>query len=170
MKTLGVLIFALGSIAQATCHNGGGSTQEGCSDTATLNLMGVVESLCSVSIQPEPKATALDIKGGENNTKVATVTETSNAPNGYTVTLSSQNGGVLRNGLVASASDVPYLASYNGGPEQAIQAAGVEVKSVAGSGGASTQSANDLNVTIAAVPDAAAGTYTDVLTVNITAL
>lgn len=65
--------------------------------SGTLLLKGTVAPILSIDVQANASATTLDLVNGEPDTVIANVAEQSNAANGYTVTLSSQNAGQLVN-------------------------------------------------------------------------
>lgn len=160
MKAL-LLSTLLASVSYATvCPPGGG--QNTCSDSANLTISGVVTAVCNIEVAAEPAATALNVSGGENGTKIATVTEESNNLAGYRVFVSSANNGSLVHASLPGQS-FPYQISYDGGPLVTPTTAQVEVKnSGALPGFVSTTS--DVNITFAANPGLATGTYSDTLT------
>jgi hypothetical protein len=77
-------------------------------NTGKIELRGDVAQNCAVAVVPAPKASTLSITGGESNATVGTVTETCNVAGGYTVSLSSLNGGNLKNGDSNVAFSVGY--------------------------------------------------------------
>lgn len=79
------------------------------SATAKLDLVGKVALNCTISVTPTAKAASLDLKTGESNTSVGVVTEDCNSGSGYTVAMTSQNGGKLVSGDVNAL----YTASYD---------------------------------------------------------
>ena len=79
---------------------------------ANLNLNGQVGAHCTVAIAATAKAASLDLKAGEQNASVGVITETCNSKSGYTVSISSKNGGQLRSGD-ASAPLASYTAVYD---------------------------------------------------------
>lgn len=81
-------------------------------DEDTLVLRGIVEERIEVGVQPEPIATALDLSVAADDVLIAHVTERANTRNGYSVTLSSENGGVLRPSSPANTDVVPYSLRY----------------------------------------------------------
>ncbi|MDD2729941.1 hypothetical protein [Malikia sp.] len=82
------------------------------STTAQLDLRGTVALNCTISVSPTAKATSLNLQVGEQNQTIGTVTEDCNSGTGYTVSLTSQNGGQLRSGD-ANAPLTSYTASYD---------------------------------------------------------
>lgn len=77
------------------------------SNQAVLELKGNIAPKMSISINnPEVD---LDLVNGHDDEVIAVVTEKSNRKEGYKVTISSTNGGVLKNGLLDSISyDLTY--------------------------------------------------------------
>jgi type 1 fimbria pilin len=124
--------------------------------TGTLRLKGIVPQACTVSVQDQ--GVVLDLGSGGQSRTVAAIEERCNAPAGYTVTLSSRNGGELR----AEAGDgLPYAMSYDGaapagqGTVVATRPPGISTK--------------DLAVSTPAAPNLRAGAYEDVITVTVQA-
>jgi hypothetical protein len=79
--------------------------------TGAITLSGVIPKIVSIVVSPVSGYSALDLTTTTNNLTVANVQELSNVQTGYTVTLSSVNSGLLKNGSVQS---VGYTAKYNG--------------------------------------------------------
>lgn len=80
-------------------------------DTATLNLRGVVGSIVDVSVAAESDAQSLDLSTSTSNKKVATVSETTNTTGNYTLAVSSANGGNLKH---SNGDNFPYSMTYGG--------------------------------------------------------
>lgn len=78
----------------------------------TLLLKGNVPSRVSIAVDAELLASSLPLDISQNDSKVATVTEKSNSKNGYKVTISSANGGVLVHEDGVETFD--YVLSYDG--------------------------------------------------------
>lgn len=134
-------------------------------DSATLNLRGIVSSVVDISITPESDALSLDLSSTASNKKVATVVETANVIGNYTVAVTSQNQGKLKH---TQDSDISfsYSLSYAG--------QGVNLTS----GTTFTRNATptapqsyDVNISYSGVPDASmvAGNYDDQVTFTISA-
>ena len=129
------------------------------STTAKLDLVGKVALDCTISVSPTAKAASLDLKAGESKTSVGVVTETCNSGTGYTVSMTSQNGGKLVSGDINAL----YTASYD-------DATG----SIASSLTATRNSAffgrtGNLLINIPANAQAIAGNYSDNITLVIAA-
>ncbi|MDD2729940.1 hypothetical protein [Malikia sp.] len=101
--------FLRGSTAGTTAN---ASSIQRATGGASLNLAGQVSVSCTVTIAATAKTTSLDLKAGEQNQSVGVITETCNSSSGYTVSISSRNGGQLRSGD-ASAPLTSYTASYD---------------------------------------------------------
>lgn len=85
--------------------------------TGQVTITGNVPIACDLLVQQEPGADNIpDISAGHVNRHVATVTETCNSPDGYTVTVTGSNSGD-HTGMfvdVVSADSHPFTISYNG--------------------------------------------------------
>ncbi len=85
--------------------------------TGQVTITGNVPILCSLDVQQEPGAVSIpDISAGHTNLSVATVTETCNSPDGYTVTVRGVNSGDHTGMFVDSISSDshPFTVAYDG--------------------------------------------------------
>lgn len=85
--------------------------------TGQITLTGNVPILCSLDVQQEPGAVSIpDISAGHTNRRVATVTETCNSPDGYTVTVQGVNSADHTGMFVDSVSSDshPFTVAYDG--------------------------------------------------------
>lgn len=85
----------------------------------TVSLTGSVPALCAIVVLPAAGAVGIsDISAGDTNRTIATVTETCNAPNGYTITVVGTNSGNHTGKFVDSVSGAqhPFTINYNGTP------------------------------------------------------
>lgn len=135
--------------------------------TGTLLLQGQVQEVLDVVVIPNGSNTNLNILAGETDLNVATVEETSNRLTGYSIKLSSATEGELRH-TVESTQKTTYTVSYDGAAAVAPTSTGVVVKTVSSLSGLTTDTSN-LNVNVASLATAVAGTYQDTLTVTIEA-
>jgi hypothetical protein len=144
------------------------STSVLAASSGTLNLQGTVAEIMDIVVTPFNTAnTSLNITGGENNTKVGTAVEKSNRLGGYKIKISSPTGGELRNtGDVTKKTT--YKIGYDGAAAVTPTVSGTYVKTVSALTGLTTYT-SDINATVTAIPNAAAGTYQDTLTVAIEA-
>ncbi|EQC46155.1 hypothetical protein [Bacteriovorax sp. Seq25_V] len=131
-------------------------------DSATLNLQGTVGAVVDISVAALSDATNLDLTQSQSNKKVATVTEQSNTTTHFTVSVSSANGGKLKNGT----NDFSYSLSYGG---QGVDlAAGTTFTR-----NPDPLNANNYDVNISYTGQSAAsmvaGDYTDIVTFEIAA-
>lgn len=126
--------------------------------SGTIRLRGIVPQVCSVSIQD--RGVVFDLGSGAQSRTVAAIEERCNAPSGYTVSLTSRNGGELRTDLGAGTG-LPYTMLYDGAAP-----AGQGVLSASRPPGAET---NDLEVETRPPGNLRAGTYEDVITVTVQA-
>lgn len=85
--------------------------------TGQVTITGNVPILCSLDVQQEAGAVSIaDISAGYTNRRVATVTETCNSPDGYTVTMrgvnSSDHTGIFVDSV--SSDSHPFTVAYDG--------------------------------------------------------
>lgn len=85
----------------------------------TVTVNGAVPLACNIVVTSEAGASNIaDISAGDNDRLIATVTESCNDPDGYTVTVAGSNSGD-HNGLFidsVSSDSHPFLIAYNGVP------------------------------------------------------
>lgn len=136
--------------------------------TGTLNLSGVVPLVNDIEVTPTgTNHQTLDILNGETAKNVASVDETSNNATGYTVEISSANGGELRH-VSDPTKKTTYQLSYDGGTYAQPSTTATAVKTVNSLPGLTTDTSAVL-VNVTAYPGAPAGDYTDTLTLTIIA-
>ncbi|MDG0814748.1 hypothetical protein [Bdellovibrio svalbardensis] len=135
--------------------------------TGTLTISGVVTAVTELEVTAAPDATTLNILAGETDKLVASVSERSNNIGGYKVTLTSVNNGQLVNGANATLKTA-YKIGYDGGTKLSLTNSATQVKNVTALTGLTTV-ASAMRVEVTALPTAAAGTYSDTITVAITA-
>jgi hypothetical protein len=85
--------------------------------TGQVTITGNVPILCSLDVQQDPGAVSIpDISAGHTNRPVATVTETCNSPDGYTVTVRGVNSGDHTGMFIDSVSSDshPFTVAYDG--------------------------------------------------------
>lgn len=134
--------------------------------TGQINLSGTVDAVNDIVVSASGNLN-LNILGGETGKNVASVAETSNSGTGYNVTISSQNGGMLKN-LANASYGTAYQLSYNGGSYAQPGTGSAVVKNVP-SLSAKTTATSQVMVKVTALPNAPAGDYADVLTITIAA-
>lgn len=136
-------------------------TAPAAASSATLHIGGTVATRCTVAVTDNQ--TSLNLTQGQTTAPVAAVTEQCNAGDGYTVTVTSTNGGQLRSDAPGSVP-VSYSMAYD--------------STAAGKGGtltadrtapSTTARQSLLTISTPANAQLAAGTYQDTLTVAITA-
>lgn len=133
-----------------------------------LLLKGVVGVVNEIVVSAEGTAnTTLDIRNGETQKLVGRASETSNSLTGYTITMSSANGGKLQH-TVDSTKSTTYTVEYNGGAAVTPTTAGSVVKNVTSLSGLTTNESL-IKVNVVAYNAAPAGTYQDTLTLTIAA-
>jgi type 1 fimbria pilin len=124
----------------------------------TIRLVGVVPQSCTLSVAD--RGVVLDLAAGERTAVVATIEERCNAPGGYTVKVSSRNGGLLSS---SEGGSLPYTLAYD--DARAPQGRGDLVAQRAQPG----WQTRDLAVTAGRPGRVAAGSYSDLVTVTIEA-
>jgi len=129
----------------------------GAAGSAQITIRGHVPPACSVSVDTD--STTLNLIAGQSQAPVATVTEQCNAAAGYSVTVTSANGGQLRQGN----RGVGYTLSY----DDAARGQGGGLTATRAATGASVQRV--LYASVPATPTLPAGQYEDVVTVSISA-
>ena len=140
--------------------------------SATLFLEGYIETITELYIDPViGAATTLNIVGGETARNIASVTETSNNPDGYEILMASENAGLLTH--TNGTSNTAYSISYDGATT-AVQptAVGSEttVKTVAGPLAGTVTDTSSVDITVTAGGALPAGAYTDTLIFTMQAL
>lgn len=102
IKSLGIVILAF-------------AAQVGYASTVgSITIQGVVPQTLSIIVSGVSPYSALDLTTSQTDLMVALVSEQSNSKTGYTVTVSSLNGGKLMNSN-SSSSYVTYTAKYGNG-------------------------------------------------------
>jgi len=135
-------------------------------DTGQITLKGVIPAQTSIEVNPADIADKLDLLNSASDLKVAEVIERNNTPDGYTVTLTSQNEGSLNNG---KDNTIKYSAKYAGKNAQlkntpvVITDQGPQTRPI--------QNQNIFSITYkgVAADQAMAGEYSDLLTFTIKA-
>jgi hypothetical protein len=158
-----LLILAIGLSLLVFSSNSANAALSG-----TVTLSGAVPALCAIVVLPAIGATGiLDLSAGDTNRTIATVTETCNDPDGYTVTVVGTNSGDHTGRFVDSVSGVqhPFTITYNG---VTVPVGGI-VTSTSGPG---IGLARTVRITYAAntsLPSTGAFTYGETLTFTIAA-
>ena len=136
-------------------------------DTGVITLSGSIGVVNEIEITQFDVATSLNIVDGESNALVATVTETSNSPTGYTIYMNSVNDSNLINSANGEET-APYTVSYDGGSPVALTTADLAMKTVGVLGGLVTDE-SDVLINLTGNSAASSGTFADVITVSIAA-
>ena len=134
--------------------------------TGSIAISGIVPAATGIVVSTVSGYNSLNLSVTAVDQAVANVQEMNNTVNGYTVTLSSQNGGALKNGTLGSLA---YTAKYN--------AAAVTLSTTAvaiTTSGAATAVVNvtkpfKISYTGVTAADMMQGTYSDTLTFTVTA-
>lgn len=130
----------------------------------TLQLKGNVPVNCGITVVPVAKATTLDLLNGETGIAVGNSTEVCNNANGYTISLTSANGGKLVNGSL----NVPYSLKYgNDTVFRNLLTTPALVKTVPNMTSKATAISTIL-ITVPANPNLVNGDYSDIVTITMT--
>jgi hypothetical protein len=128
-----------------------------------MELKGSVPINCTLNISPSAKANSLNVLSGENNSLVATLTETCNAGNGYLVQIVSSNKGRLINSAAPAIGVADYQVHYDN-----AQGA-IATSLVANRSQAQFARLGNLTISFFANGQRPAGTYSDTLKIVISA-
>jgi len=128
--------------------------------TGRVGLRAVVQPTCLVEISRQE--IAIDLRGNVTLVPVARVREQCNVDGGYTVTIVSQNGGVMRRTEGAGFETIGYTVSYDGQSAEA----GEEIRIERGPGARGRSG----DVLVSVPPGSnGSGVYRDVLIVTVRA-
>jgi len=137
--------------------------------SGNLTLSGTVNPNNSLTVTANGTTnTNIDIINGESALNVGSATETSNDAGGYSITLSSTNGGQLELGGTSTTDKTAYQVSYDGGSYVTPTTSASAIKTVNSLSAAVTHTSQIL-VNVAADSTAVAGNYSDTLTFAIVA-
>jgi len=135
--------------------------------TGTLIISGTVSAINDISIVATTDATNLNITGGNSGLVVANVSETSNNLNGYSIKLRSLNASKLVHSVDATKFTT-YKVSYDGGTMISLTTSDQVVKTSGSLSGLTTDS-SAVAVDVVPYSTAPAGTYSDTITISISA-
>ena len=146
------ICIAASVLALAAMHPAVAST------SGSVKLQGNVALNCSVAVTDLNQT--LNLVGGESARQVGTVVENCNSGTGYSISLSSANGGLLKN---SSNATVSYQVAYDG--------QGGSLGSTMSVTRSTAQFAKSvpLAVSLSANTNAIAGSYSDTVTITIAA-
>ena len=131
--------------------------------TGTLNLQGEIAQILEITVNATTAASSIDLTTPQTDLKVADIVERSNDKDGYSVQITSANGGKLKNG---TADQVTYTLKYG--------TSSVDLVNGSTFNSASSVGEFDKEVFLShsntrAQVDMAAGVYTDQVTFEISA-
>lgn len=132
--------------------------------TASLSLSGVVAPVTAITVTADPNAANLPVGSSVTGMKIAVVNELSNDKAGYSVSLATANGGLLKE--VAGSDSLAYSLSYNG--NAVVFSAGSALISDVSSRTPGSGSSKDLAISFSSA-FLNADSYTDTLTFTISA-
>lgn len=147
LRTAALSLIAVAAAAPAMAQNANG----------TIQLRGNVQLSCTISVQDQGQS--LNLKNGENQKTVGTVTESCNSGSGYKITLVSANSGKLKSGNTT----IDYQVNYDN------QGGALTSQMVVDRATAQFNKRADLKVTVPASEQYVAGDYADTITVTIAA-
>jgi hypothetical protein len=150
--------LALTALIGSAAHASYGATN------GTLVIAGTVPSVAEISIAAVPGASNLPLGSSVSGLKIATVSELCNDASGYTVQLSSENGGSLKD--PKGSGSLPYTLSYNG--TRVVFLSGIATISDVSTTTPASGHDKDLSISFAA-SSLAGASYADTLTLTITA-
>lgn len=128
--------------------------------SGTIGLSGAVPTDCQLIVYQSVQT--VDIVNGVSNMTLGSVGEQCNSGTGYTVTISSQNAGVM---LSDGAQAVPYSIQWHDTGLRQLTAPVILTRTAA----RAYLTTRSFRVTVPAQPRALAGTYTDTITMTIAA-
>lgn len=140
------------------------------SQSANLNLSGSIGDNVAIAVTPNANASSLVLTTSAVDTVVASVSETSNAANGYTILAKSTNAGKLVHSTDASQY-VSYTIKYGAGTAVTLSSTDQTVKTQS-TGGTYTGVSSNVSISYTGVSASSrkAGSYTDTITFTIQSL
>lgn len=134
--------------------------------TGSIQISGVIPAATAIVVTGVTGYNNLDLTTTAADQSVATVKEINNTTNGYTVTLTSQNAGKLKNGNLGSVS---YTAKYDNSTVNLSATPSLIVNSPASNTVVATTHNFKVSYTGTAAANLMVGTYSDTLTFTIAA-
>lgn len=131
--------------------------------TGSLTLSGTIAEINELEVHPEAVASNLVLATTQSNLLVAKVAERSNSIDGYNITMSSANGNKLKNGV----AKVAYTLTYGASATVHSLLVGQAVKTTATFG--FVEDLSDVKISYVGSATLPAGTYSDTITVSISA-
>ena len=135
--------------------------------TGTLLLQGTVAEELAIVVTAETGHDSLDLSASPTDQKVASVNEVSNSNTGYTISMKSTNGGLLKNG---SLDQLAYQLSYGAGSMVSPTTSDQVVKTQSTVGVYNVDSDVDISYTGKPAAQMVEGTYSDTVTFTISAI
>lgn len=134
--------------------------------TGNITISGVVSAATAIVVNSVAGYNSLDLSTTASDQAVANVREINNTTNGYTVTLTSQNSGLLKNGTLGSVS---YSAKYNGSSVSLSSTPVTITNGAASNSVVNVVKSFQISYTGTAASNLMVGTYSDTLTFTIAA-
>lgn len=156
LKTL-LIAFLINTLCMTVAH---------AASTGTITLSGTIPAVTSVTVASATGYNSLDLTQNQSNLQVATINETNNTLNGYSLSIKSDNAGQLKNGVVGA---VNYTAKYNGTSVSLSSTPVVITNQGAQSSPINVNKSLTIDYTGQVSSTLMQGSYTDTLTLSITA-
>lgn len=159
------LLAAFGANAQSQANNDDDDETANVTQTTEseyINLSGQVLTNCYLWVDVRPAASAINVRALTTGLVVARIQETCNNPSGYTLSISSQNNGALKNGTNSVNCSIGY-----DGTTEILTTPKTKTRTSARFDDISNVF-TDFMVNFGAAPTAVAGTYSDTITLTIT--
>jgi len=137
--------------------------------SATLSLKGSVAASSSISITAASAATSLTLNSSTSTdtVTVGTITALSNSPTGYSVSVSSANGGNLKGAVSSNTDSIAYTLYVNGASCPLSTSA--QIISALSSSSKTTGTTTTLSIMYTENTTLSADTYSDTITFTIAA-
>lgn len=132
-------------------------------DSATLSLQGIVPEMTEITVTAESIASDLDLFVSQTDLPVGTLAFFSNDPDGYEVSVESDNNFVLKNAAATKANTVAYALKFAGSGNF------TNGLKIAEGDGTPSKETRSLLVSYTGNELLAAGAFNDVLTFTISA-
>ncbi len=95
--------------------------------TGNVYINGYMPSVTEIGVFPTMNAANLNIQGGETGLAIGTVAEICNSPNGYNISVQSQNSGQLKS---VAGNTVNYQLSYDSSSYFTVLGTAMTVKNI----------------------------------------
>lgn len=152
--------FAIATAIAAILAGTSAFAVEGGQTSGEIVIKGTVGDLCEIAVVD--LGTNLNLVDGEEAARVGEITETCNNPEGYSISFSSENGGFMTGPLDAQSF---YRINYDSIEDYSLEDEGSLARELP-----QWNAAYDLTVNVDGDDELPAGSYLDLVTVEIAAL